>query len=436
MEKLQYHFTPEKGWCNDPNGTIYINGQYHLFYQHYPDDVKWGPMHWGHAVSDDLINWNHCEIALMPDEDGYIFSGSCIYDKDFMGKGALIAYYTKHNPVTGQQEQCMAYSFDMYHFEKYENNPVIVNQIKDSDNYMKDFRDPKVFANPYKGGYTMVLAAGKVIKFYHTLNLTDFEYTGEFDPSIKGFEGVCECPDCFKLECDGDEYWVLTLSSILSDESIGKSLEDGQYPYKRVMQYFVGKFNGDNFECVEELQDKRASVINRMFGSSLPVKRPMVMDFGPDNYAMVSFENTGSQRIMIGWGECWEYVDNAPVNYSDGSTVSKGKMTLPRSVKLVNTDKGMRLSFNVATNIPHESFELSDGQSLTLFGDNGKPLVVTLSDNKIWVLRKPSDVTNDYNSFSAERVKAGKCIVDVYKDGNYFEIFADDGLYTFSANIY
>lgn len=93
MNRPNYHFTPQKGWMNDPNGMVYIDGEYHLFYQHYPDDIVWGPMHWGHAISRDLLHWEHKEIALYPDELGYIFSGSCIYDKENVsGLG------TKDNP--------------------------------------------------------------------------------------------------------------------------------------------------------------------------------------------------------------------------------------------------------------------------------------------------------------------------------------------------
>lgn len=445
MKNYTYHFTPEKGWCNDPNGTIYVDGKYHLFYQHYPDDTVWGPMHWGHAVSDNLMDWEHKTIALEPDELGYIFSGSCIYAESFMGQAALVAFYTAHNPDTGEQQQCLAYSFDFEHFKKYEGNPIIANSKAAAD-YMPDFRDPKVFRNPLKGGYTMALAAGTIIKFYHSRDLIKWDYTGEFDPSVKGFGGICECPDCFAIELTksvmanktGDDtnenYWILSLSSILPEEKIGNDLKDGQYPYNRVMQYFVGQFDGNTFIRTEELQDKRAEIIGKMFGADVSEKTPLIMDYGLDNYAMVTFTDVPEKSpVMIGWGECWEYVNNTPLNLDNAS---RGKMTLPRTLQLVETPKGRRLAFSVSVNIPHETFELVDGQSITLYGENSKPLVITLADNKIWVLRKPSKVTDNHNSFCADRIFDGICEFEVYREGNYFEIFAEKGLCPFSVMLY
>jgi len=130
MDRIyKYHFTPPKGWTNDPNGLVYINGVYHLFYQHYPHDIVWGPMHWGHAVSTDLLHWEHKPIAIYPTEEEYIFSGSCVYDKENVsGLGTkeqppLVAFYTAHNPVTGEEQQSIAYSTDFEIFTKYAGNP-------------------------------------------------------------------------------------------------------------------------------------------------------------------------------------------------------------------------------------------------------------------------------------------------------------------------
>lgn len=195
---MKKHFEPSKGWMNDPNGTIVIDGTYHLFYQYYPDDIKWGPMRWGHAVSKDGITWEHRKIALFPDSLGYIFSGSCVLDTENasgLGDGStppLIAIYTSHNPETLEQQQCIAFSLDYETFTPYAGNPVITN-AKTKPGFKIDFRDPKVFKNPVTGGFSMALAVGPTIEFYHSLNLTDWEKTGTFDIESVGLKGICEC---------------------------------------------------------------------------------------------------------------------------------------------------------------------------------------------------------------------------------------------------
>lgn len=414
MEKYQYHFIPQKGWCNDPNGTIFIDGKYHLFYQFYPDDVVWGPMHWGHATSIDLINWEYNDVAIVPDEEGYIFSGSCIYDEDIsIGniRGVLAAFYTEHNPDTGEQQQCMALSHDFKSFEKYSGNPVISN-LKNKDGFMRDFRDPKVFKNPYKKGYSMVLAAGNVIQFYYSDDLINWEYTGDFNPDKNGFTGICECPDCFRIKKDGKDFWVLTVSLIIPDEKLSEYISEGQYPYNHVMKYFIGRFDGDKFEASKD---------------------NLVMDYGLDNYAMVSFYNVPLEApLLIGWGECWEYVNNTPLNHNG----SRGKMTLPRTAKLVNTKYGLRLSFDVAVNIPHQSFSLAEGQHVKLPAENGNFIEISILNNRIYVERNPSKVTEKHNKFKADRLLEGECQIKVYRDGNFFEIFAEDGLCPFSVMVY
>ena len=135
MKKRDYrpkiHFSPEEGWMNDPNGMVYVDGVYHFFYQKYPYDTSWGPMHWGHATSRDLIHWEHQPIALYPDELGFIFSGSAVYDTQNSSEYGtnenppIIAIYTSHHK-DGLEQQSIAYSNDKgRHFEKSYLNPVI-----------------------------------------------------------------------------------------------------------------------------------------------------------------------------------------------------------------------------------------------------------------------------------------------------------------------
>jgi fructan beta-fructosidase len=146
-----YHFTPEENWMNDPNGMVYYEGEYHLFYQYYPEDIVWGPMHWGHAVSEDMVSWEHLPIALYPDSLGLIFSGSAVIDwKNTTGFGndsipPMVAIFTHHSLAKEKegrddyQYQSIAYSLDKGRtWQKYEGNPVIPNPG------IRDFRDPKV----------------------------------------------------------------------------------------------------------------------------------------------------------------------------------------------------------------------------------------------------------------------------------------------------
>lgn len=182
------HFTPPANWMNDPNGMVYVNGRYHLFYQYYPAAPNWGPMHWGHAVSEDLLHWEHLPVALYPDELGCIFSGSCVLDRaNVSGLGSienppLIAVYTNHRISDHLEQQSIAYSLDYEHFEKYYGNPVIPNKGK------PDFRDPKVFFNPVKNCCSLVLAAGSRVEFYSSENLKDWKKQGILKQASMGLE--------------------------------------------------------------------------------------------------------------------------------------------------------------------------------------------------------------------------------------------------------
>ena len=178
----QYHYSPAKAWANDPNGMVYFNGEYHLFYQYYPDASVWGPMHWGHAVSTDLIHWTELPIALAPDDGGTIFSGSAVVDKDnttgfFDGiaGGGLVAIYTQDYMDNGaeRQKQSIAYSKDNGRtWIKYEGNPVIAAESDPLNN--SAFRDPKVFYNEDAKEWMMVVAGGP-LRFFSSTDLKDLE---------------------------------------------------------------------------------------------------------------------------------------------------------------------------------------------------------------------------------------------------------------------
>ncbi|MFC6604865.1 glycoside hydrolase family 32 protein [Ectobacillus funiculus] len=215
----QFHFSPEEKWMNDPNGMVFFNDEYHLFYQYHPFGTTWGPMHWGHAVSKDLIHWEQLPIALYPDEHGAIFSGSAVVDWNntsgfFDNQPGLVAIYTSAGTYPDsdrpRQRQSLAYSKDNGRtWVTYEGNPVL------SDVNITDYRDPKVFWHDETNKWVMVLATGQSITIYTSPNLRDWEYGSEFENKAGSHGGVWECPDLFKLSVDGDENnqkWVMFLS--------------------------------------------------------------------------------------------------------------------------------------------------------------------------------------------------------------------------------
>ena len=220
----QFHFSAPKNWLNDPNGLVYFEGEYHLFYQHNPFDNRWGPMYWGHAVSDDLMHWKNLPIALEPDELGTIFSGCCVVDEDdisglFDGKPGLIAYYTSHKDIEGKhpvESQSLAYSKDKGRsWIKYAGNPIL--RAPDSpDAY--DYRDPKVIYDKENKRWIMALGGG-FYRFYKSDNLIDWKLMCE----TKIFE---EFPDISMHEVDGKIYILV--------------IEAG-------FRYFLGHFEGDRF---------------------------------------------------------------------------------------------------------------------------------------------------------------------------------------------
>lgn len=300
----QIHFSPQKSWMNDPNGMVYYKGTYHLFYQYYPDSTVWGPMHWGHATSTDLVHWQYQPIALYPDSLGYIFSGSAVVDinntsgfgKD--GKVPLVAIFTQHDPKgekagrNDYQNQSLAYSLDEGKtWTKYAGNPVLKNPG------IKDFRDPKV--SWYEGSkkWIMTLATSDRISFYSSPNLKDWTKESEFGKEFGAHGGVWECPDLFSFDYDGKKIWVLIVN-----------LNPGGPNGGSATQYFVGDFNGHQFTPYQT--DTRW------------------VDYGPDEYAGVTWSNTGNRKIFLGWMSNWQYATLVPTEKW------RSAMTIPRELSI------------------------------------------------------------------------------------------------------
>ena len=303
----QFHFSPEVNWMNDPNGLVYHNGEYHLFYQYNPAGNEWGHISWGHAVSKDMMHWEHLPIAI-PERDGLMaFSGSCVVDHrntSKFGRGdtpPMVAIFTGHKP--GKQVQNLAYSNDDGRtWEFYKGNPVL-------DLGLADFRDPKVFWHQGTKRWIMVvsLATERVIAFFGSDDLKSWTELSRFGPAGARNKSNWECPDLFELPVEneqGKKLWVLEAD-----------MGDGSIAGGSGGEYFVGHFDGVRFSTIQHSQ---------------------WVDYGRDFYAPISFENfpaSDRRRVWLGWFNNWEscLVPTEPW---------RGSMSIPRELSL------RKLSFN------------------------------------------------------------------------------------------
>lgn len=425
-----FHFSPKKGWMNDPNGMFYNEGVYHLFFQHYPDKTKWGPMHWGHATSPDMINWTEQPIALYPDKLGYIFSGSAVVDfnntsgfgKD--GKTPVVAIYTYHDMEgakakrTDYQTQGIAYSLDNgKSWTKYEGNPVIKNPG------IVDFRDPKVIWYAPKSKWVMALATKDRITFYSSPDLKNWTKESDLGHDFGAHGGVWECPDLLPFELNGKTYWVLLVSINPGGPNGGSAT-----------QYFTGEFDGTTFKPLDT--------------------EVRWIDYGTDNYAGVTFFNTGKRTLLMGWMSNWQYAQDVPTE------AFRSAMTLPREMGLEKVNGKFYLTskpakevetlwekpqnfknaggFDMATNglfdleftgLPKESFSVALSNSLneTLVIGYDKP------SNRYFIDRSEAGKKDFEAGFAkrhwAPRVSGeSKINLRIIADKTSVEVFADDGL--------
>ena len=301
--RQRYHFMAETGWINDPNGLIYYKGKYHFFYQYNPYHGFWENMHWGHAISEDLIHWEYLPIALAPSEDyeehlnGGCFSGSAI---EYEGK-----LYLMYTAVTNQgngfvQTQCIAYSEDGIHFEKYKNNPVLTAPEGIAPD---SFRDPKVWE--HEGGYYMVCGASKNKKgqalLYRSEDMIHWTFMNVLAESRGEWGSMWECPDFF---CMGERY-VLTFSPIGVSE--------------RTCVYLTGFFDYETGRFDYDISGE--------------------IDWGYDYYAPQSFLAPDGRRIMVAWSNEWEWM---PFFKDWGPTYKEGWcgfFNIPREVEITETGR-------------------------------------------------------------------------------------------------
>ncbi|NLZ20188.1 MAG: DUF4980 domain-containing protein [Bacteroidales bacterium] len=297
-----YHFSPDFGWTNDPNGMVYFDGEYHLAYQANPYGTRHSNMHWGNAVSTDLIHWEDLPFIVAPDALGAIFSGSSVVDADNtagFGANAIVGMYTS----AGQgQRQSIAYSTDRGRtFTKYEGNPVLDDAEK-----QPNFRDPKVLR--YGDKWVVCVAAGDVIAFYESADLKNWRKLSEFGRGIGSHAAVWECPDLLRFEVGGKEKWVLIVN-----------INPGGPNGGSVGQYFIGNFDGERFVAD-------------------PLPYPLWIDEGVDNYAGVTFSGTGDRHIFMGWMSNWLYSGSTP------TLRFRNAMTLPRDLSLKHNGKHLFLA--------------------------------------------------------------------------------------------
>nr|WP_270889189.1 glycoside hydrolase family 32 protein [Pedococcus sp. 5OH_020] len=309
----QFHYTPAKNWMNDPNGLVFYEGEYHLFYQYNPSGNQWGNMSWGHAVSPDLVHWTQLPVAIPQDDQSMVFSGSAVVDKDnTSGFGtkehpAMVAVYTRLDKATGIQAQALAYSTDRGRtFTKYADNPVL-------DIGSRDFRDPKVFW--YEPGHewimSVALSAERKVRFYRSSNLKKWEHLSDFGPA-GATGGVWECPDLFPLPVDGDSKktkWVLLVN-----------INPGGIAGGSANQYFTGTFDGTRF-----VSDDKPYVAptGRDLGS---FDNGTYGGWAPDGAAFGTEPATGN---LPGQGGVSDWVGTGLANSFHGADGAVGTLTSP-----------------------------------------------------------------------------------------------------------
>ena len=439
----QVHFSPKAHWINDPNGMVYFNHTYHLFFQYYPKDIVWGPMHWGHAISKDLMHWTELPIALYPDSLGYIFSGSAVVDSNKTsgfgkrGKTPMVAIFTHHDPKGEKagtevfQNQSIAYSLDNGNtWTKYSGNPVLKNPG------IKDFRDPKVMWYAKQKKWVMTLATKDRITFYSAPDLKNWKKESEFGLRAGAHGGVWECPDLFPLKLNGKTYWILVVN-----------LNPGGPNGGSATQYFVGSFDGHQFKPIDA--------------------QTRWLDYGPDEYAGITWSNTGSRKIFLGWMSNWEYANQVPTEKW------RNAMTIPRDLRLKQSKQGIVIASapvpelaNINANtlvsknvVVNKTLNLNakvgklksqyvlkltiaqlKGYTIKLSNKKGEEVLIGYDDIKdqYFIDRTKSgrvDFQKDFSGrFTAPRLNTSKSTdLTIVVDKASVELFADGGLTTMTA---
>ena len=376
-----YHHSPAQCWMNDPNGMFYDDAAHlwHLYYQHNPFGTTWGPMHWAHATSSDLVHWEQHPIALVPDSLGTIFSGSIVIDRNNtagFGENAVVAVFTQ-SEICGQH-QSIAYSVDGgMTFTKYAGNPVLKGDIA-------DFRDPKVTWDEQTGKWIMTLACQQEIRFYSSANLKEWQYESSFGAGLGAHGGVWECPELLKLKIKNEKLKIEENKYVLL-----VSLNPGGIFGGSATQYFVGDWDGHQFTCTDTPEETKW------------------LDYGKDNYSTFTWHNAPDGRIVsMGWMSNWQYAEVLP------TVAFRSQNTIARELSLYKDDAGV-LRVRV---IPSPEFMALKGDKTRCLGDiaivelslsGTKSSVVTLSNSKGEKVTMNLDVHR--RTFSMDRTASGDC---------------------------
>lgn len=395
----QFHFSTRRGWINDPNGCIWHDGQYHLYYQHNPFEREWGNMTWGHATSPDLLHWTEQPPVLFPDTLGTMFSGSAVFDRDNTS-----GFGTKKNPPivyaytadrSEKEVQCIAYSLDGgMTLHKYEGNPVIDSHDRWQS---RDTRDPRVFWYEPGGHWVLVLNERNGHSIYTSDNLKDWTYRSHVN-------GFWECPDLFPLPVDGntkDVRWVM---------------------YGASNTYMIGRFDGKVFTP--------ESGKHRFSSGAI--------------YAAQTFNNVpDGRRIQIGWAN----IDHRGMPF-------RGQMLLPTELTLRSTKDGVRLVSKPVAEVASLLSPLCSSKDALSSQEVNKVLnswpkqdglhlraTLNLTYATSAGLKFDGQTLVDYDLnrntlngqfYSPQDPTSLSLTMDIYIDRTSIEVFIDDGLYSYS----
>lgn len=403
------HFTAPSNWINDPNGLIWLNGRYHLFYQHNPHSCDWGTIHWGHAISDNLLDWEHLPIALPDTPEFCSFSGSAVIDAGNVsglgqnGQAPLLAFYTaaKKADYTFQQQHLAVSNDGGLTWQDYAHNPIIACSER-------DVRDPKVFWSDEAGKWVLLLAIAwkHQVAIYHSANLRDWEQVSAFEVA-ETYVGEWECPDLVQLTdpVTGATRWCMLVS-------VGEGAPAGDSG----IQYFLGHFDGTHFHAEED--------------------HGRWIDAGPDFYAAQSWSNLPDAQNRVVW-TAW--MNNRAYAARTPAPLWRGCHVLPRELALHTAADGvLRLAQHFVAELEARTQILEDYATIAVSHEGGAVLQRKLDDRQLDLTLTGLDAPDGCVRLTLHQGEQRLCLIEIdYRAGEWRYIrdwahFADPGKDTVS----